>query len=81
MKTFNEIISEAGSRLHSAMLRENLLDELLLYFAPKILGIDGRGMFDLGNITEMNAALKFDIKQVESIGTDIRVLARPLRNN
>lgn len=75
----NEVLVEAGTNLHSALLRAASIDELLFYFAPKLLGDRGRGMFDLGPIGRMDEVLDLDVRERRQIGPDLRILAR-LRN-
>lgn len=72
----NEVLVEAGINLHSALLRAGAVDELLLYFAPKLLGDRGRGMFDLGPLGEMGEVLSLDVTELRQIGPDLRMLAR-----
>jgi len=72
----NEVLVEAGINLHSALLRAGTIDELLLYYAPKLLGDRGRGMFDLGELGDMGAVTALDIKELRHVGPDIRLLAR-----
>jgi len=72
----NEVLVEAGINLHSALLRAGMVDELLFYFAPKLLGDRGRGMFDLGPLGEMDEVLSLDVTQLRQIGPDMRLLAR-----
>jgi len=72
----NEVLVEAGINLHSALLRAGMVDELLFYFAPKLLGDRGRGMFDLGPLGEMDEVLSLDVTQLRQIGPDMRLLAK-----
>lgn len=72
----NEVLVEAGINLHSALLRAGMIDELLFYFAPKLLGDRGRGMFDLGPLEGMDEVLSLDVTELRQIGPDIRLLAR-----
>ncbi|MEO8157775.1 MAG: bifunctional diaminohydroxyphosphoribosylaminopyrimidine deaminase/5-amino-6-(5-phosphoribosylamino)uracil reductase RibD [Betaproteobacteria bacterium] len=72
----NEVLVEAGMNLNSALLRAGVVDELLLYLAPHMLGDAGRGMLDLGELTQMNQRLDLDIRDTRSFGPDLRVLAR-----
>lgn len=72
----NEVLVEAGINLHSALLRAGVIDELLLYYAPKLLGEHGRGMLDLGHLTEMDAVPAVDIRELRHIGPDLRMLVR-----
>lgn len=72
----NEVLVEAGINLHSALLRAGAVDELLLYFAPKLLGDRGRGMFDLGALSDMDAVPELAVTEMRQIGPDLRMLAR-----
>ena len=76
LRQLAEVLVEAGINLHSALLRAGMVDELLFYFAPKLLGDRGRGMFDLGPLGEMDEVLSLDITQLRQIGPDMRLLAR-----
>ena len=75
----NEVLIEAGINLNSALLRAGVVDELLLYLAPHLLGDAGRGMLDLGDLTQMNQRLDLDIRDMRFFGPDLRVLARPAK--
>ena len=72
----NEVLVEAGINLDSALLRAGVVDELLFYLAPLLLGDAGRGMLDLGNLTRMEQRLELDIRDTRLFGPDLRVLAR-----
>ena len=72
----NEVLVEAGMNLDSALLRAGVLDELLLYLAPHLLGDAGRGMLDLGELTQMQQRLDLQIHETRMIGSDMRILAR-----
>jgi len=74
----NEVLVEAGLNLNSALLRAGVVDELLIYLAPHMLGDAARGMFDLGELTEMNKRLQLNIQETRMIGPDLRILARPV---
>ncbi len=71
----NEILVEAGINLHSALLRAGAVDELLLYYAPKLLGARGRGMFELDGLTTMDAVPELNVTEMRQIGPDIRLRA------
>jgi diaminohydroxyphosphoribosylaminopyrimidine deaminase/5-amino-6-(5-phosphoribosylamino)uracil reductase len=73
----NEVLVEAGLNLNSALLRAGVVDELLIYLAPHMLGDAARGIFDLGELTEMNKRLQLNIQETRMIGEDLRILARP----
>ncbi len=72
----NELHVEAGHKLNASLLREGLVDELLVYLAPKLLGI-GREMAAFGPLSTLADALDFEFTQVDRIGSDLRILARP----
>jgi diaminohydroxyphosphoribosylaminopyrimidine deaminase / 5-amino-6-(5-phosphoribosylamino)uracil reductase len=72
----NEVLVEAGINLNSALLRAGLVDELLIYLAPHLLGDAGRGMLDLGAVTQMQERLALDVRETRMIGPDLRILAR-----
>ena len=71
----NELHIEAGHRLNGALVRAGLVDELLLYLAPKLLG-PGRGMADMGPLETLAQGLALQFQDVERVGPDLRVLAR-----
>jgi diaminohydroxyphosphoribosylaminopyrimidine deaminase/5-amino-6-(5-phosphoribosylamino)uracil reductase len=72
----NELHVEAGHKLNASLLREGLVDELLVYLAPRLLGI-GREMAAFGPLSSLAEALDFEFTQVDRIGHDLRILARP----
>lgn len=78
-REINEVLVEAGTTLNGALLRLGLIDELLVYYAPALLGNDARGMFALPALTEMSQRIDLDILSLDQVGQDIRVRARPRR--
>ncbi len=75
-RELNEILVESGSRLNGALLRAGLVDELVLYFAPHLLGDTARGMFDLRELTGLDQRVVLQVSDVRRIGPDLRVIAR-----
>jgi diaminohydroxyphosphoribosylaminopyrimidine deaminase/5-amino-6-(5-phosphoribosylamino)uracil reductase len=71
----NELHVEAGFKLNGSLLREGLVDELLVYLAPKLLGA-GRGMVNIGPLQELAEGVALEFGPVERVGDDLRVLAR-----
>ncbi|WP_295983967.1 bifunctional diaminohydroxyphosphoribosylaminopyrimidine deaminase/5-amino-6-(5-phosphoribosylamino)uracil reductase RibD [uncultured Variovorax sp.] len=75
----NELHVEAGHKLNGSLLREGLVDELLIYLAPKLIG-DGleiaSGMHTGGALTELTGALPLEFRGFEQIGPDLRIVAR-----
>ena len=75
-QNINSVLVEAGPRLCGALLGKGLVDELVLYQAPKLLGDEGRGLFHLPELTRLFQAPKLNIKDVRLVGQDIRITAR-----
>lgn len=73
----NEIHAEAGFKLNGSLLRAGLVDELLLYLAPMLLGDAARGMFLLPELADLAGRHDLQIISAGRIGTDLRLLARP----
>ena len=71
----NELHVEAGSKLNGSFIREGLIDEMLVYLAPCVLG-EGLSMAHFGPLTQLDQGLSMDFKSVEKIGPDVRILAR-----
>ena len=74
----NEVLVEGGEVLNGALLAQNLIDELLIYYAPKLMGSTAKGMFALPAFTQMSQAVNLGIIDMRQIGVDIRLRAKPL---
>ena len=74
----NEVHAEAGFKLNGSLLREGLVDELLLYLAPCLIGHEASGLFNLPELTTLDGKHRLQIRDLRQVGADIRVLARPL---
>jgi len=74
-KQINEVHVEAGHKLNGSLMREGLVDELLTYLAPKLMG-QGRGMTNLGPFISLSDAKPLSFHEVTQIGPDLRILAR-----
>jgi len=75
-REINELHVEAGYKLNGSLLRENLVDELVVYLAPHILGDFARGMFNLPALDDLSDRRECELKDVRSVGRDIRITAR-----
>jgi diaminohydroxyphosphoribosylaminopyrimidine deaminase/5-amino-6-(5-phosphoribosylamino)uracil reductase len=75
-RELNEIHVEGGHKLNGSLLQAGVVDELLVYLAPSVIGDSGRGMFDLPELTELSQAKALEICEVEHVGEDLRILAR-----
>jgi len=73
----NELHVEAGAKLSGALLDAGLIDELLLYVAPALIGDPARGMFErAAPLAALGATTGLAWHSVERIGGDLRVIAR-----
>lgn len=71
------ILLEGGSRLAGDMVRNGLIDEFVMFIAPKILGSDGFAPFALNGITSMADSFRLKFGHVTHIGDDLLVIAYP----
>lgn len=76
-REINEVLVEAGSALNGALLDLNLIDELLMYYAPVLLGDTAKGMFSIAALTEMHQRKPLEILDIRQTGRDIRIRAKP----
>lgn len=74
----NELLVECGARLAGALLARKLVDEIVLYIAPCLLGSGARGLFDIPPLNDMRERIELDIQEIRAIDRDIRIVARPL---
>jgi diaminohydroxyphosphoribosylaminopyrimidine deaminase / 5-amino-6-(5-phosphoribosylamino)uracil reductase len=72
----NELHVEAGEKLNASLLRAGLVDELLLYVAPRLLG-EGRAIAALGALGSLTDSLDFEFIDALRIGADLRLRLRP----
>jgi diaminohydroxyphosphoribosylaminopyrimidine deaminase/5-amino-6-(5-phosphoribosylamino)uracil reductase len=75
----NEVQVEAGATLSGALLRAGLVDEILLYQAPILLGEGGPGPFTLGELESMDERTHLEVLETCHIGADLRYRLRPGR--
>jgi diaminohydroxyphosphoribosylaminopyrimidine deaminase/5-amino-6-(5-phosphoribosylamino)uracil reductase len=75
-RELNEVLVESGNRLNGALLRFGMVDELLVYLAPHLLGDAARGMFDLGELTALDQRIELTIRDLRRVGADLRLVAR-----
>ena len=74
-REINEVHLEAGSKLHASFMRAGLVDELLVYLAPRLLG-PGQGLVALPALQSLDQATALDFISCERIGPDLRIVAR-----
>ncbi|QCI23971.1 bifunctional diaminohydroxyphosphoribosylaminopyrimidine deaminase/5-amino-6-(5-phosphoribosylamino)uracil reductase RibD [Buchnera aphidicola (Macrosiphoniella sanborni)] len=70
----NNIWVEAGSQLSGFLLKQNLIDELIIYIAPKILGHEAKPLCMVYNQLKLSNALQFNFQDICQIGPDIRLI-------
>jgi diaminohydroxyphosphoribosylaminopyrimidine deaminase/5-amino-6-(5-phosphoribosylamino)uracil reductase len=71
----NDILIESGSILAGAFIEQNLVDELILYQAPKLLGSEGKSLVNLPNTIKLEDAKALTLNSVSMVGSDIRLTA------
>jgi diaminohydroxyphosphoribosylaminopyrimidine deaminase/5-amino-6-(5-phosphoribosylamino)uracil reductase len=74
-REINELHVEAGHRLNGSLVREALVDEWLVYLAPKLIG-PGRDMANFGPLTTLDQAVPLEFKSSTMLGPDLRIVAR-----
>ncbi|MEQ6340366.1 MAG: bifunctional diaminohydroxyphosphoribosylaminopyrimidine deaminase/5-amino-6-(5-phosphoribosylamino)uracil reductase RibD [Gammaproteobacteria bacterium] len=72
----NEVLLEAGPTLSGAMLRAGLIDELIIYMAPHLMGDAARGLFHLPELVGMDQRIAMDIIDIRAVGKDWRITAK-----
>ena len=69
----NEVLLEAGATLNGAMLQAGLIDELVIYMAPHLMGDAARGLFHLPGLQAMCDRIDLDIIDIRAVGKDWRI--------
>lgn len=72
----NEVHAEAGGKLNGSLLGAGLVDELLLYVAPCLIGDQAQGLFHLPELTALANKPMVRWHEVRQVGTDLRLIAR-----
>jgi len=67
----NEVMIEAGAKLSGAFINADLVDRLVIYMAPKILGDEARGLLHLPELEKLSQAKHFNLLSTRMVGTDI----------
>lgn len=77
-REINEVFVEAGQCLNGALLAQQRIDELVLFYAPMLIGGDARNLFAMPALTAMQQAIHLNVLDVRQVGADIRVRAKPV---
>lgn len=72
-RQINSVWVEAGPQLAGALLQAGVVDELIVYIAPKLLGSDARGLCELAGLTSLAQAPEFVFSDVRQVGPDLRL--------
>ena len=72
----NELHVEAGAKLNGSFVRAGLIDEWLVYLAPRLLG-SGRDLATFGPLTHLDQSVDLRLQAVDRVGDDLRLLLRP----
>lgn len=75
-REINELWVEAGARLAGRLLDESLVDELVIYMAPKLLGSNARPLADIADVQQLTDARRLAIVETRQIGEDLRIRLR-----
>jgi len=74
---FNEVLVESGPVLAGALLDAGLVDELVIYLAPMLLGATARSAFATRELLDLSDATRFHCLETRSIGRDLRLTLTP----
>ena len=74
-RQINEVMVEAGPTLNGELLQQNLVDELIIYMAPCIMGDVARGLFTLPGLEKMHDRIELTINDIRAVGRDWRINA------
>lgn len=73
----NEVLVESGAVLAGGFLQAGLVDQIIVYLAPLLMGDRGRGLFHLAGLEQMEDRLQLAIEDIRAVGDDWRIQARP----
>lgn len=76
----NEVWTECGATLAGSLLREQLVDELVLYLAPRLLGSDAAPLVQLTGLTALSEQPPWQVHDLQRVGGDVRIMLRPARS-
>ncbi|WP_438865264.1 bifunctional diaminohydroxyphosphoribosylaminopyrimidine deaminase/5-amino-6-(5-phosphoribosylamino)uracil reductase RibD [Neptunicella sp.] len=74
----NSVWVEAGAGLAGALLEAKLVDEIILYIAPKIMGDKSRNLLNLPLFERMQQAIELQWQDVRQVGDDLKIVAKPI---
>ncbi len=77
-KEANEILVESGPTLAGSLLQAGLVDELIIYMAPVLLGHEAKALLNLSGIKSMDARMKLEFTDIRMVGQDFRITLKPV---
>jgi diaminohydroxyphosphoribosylaminopyrimidine deaminase/5-amino-6-(5-phosphoribosylamino)uracil reductase len=77
-REINEVLLECGPTLAGAFLQAGLVDELIVYLAPHLMGDSARGLFRLPGLERMQDRIALEWLDVRQVGSELRITARPV---
>ena len=72
----NDVLVEAGPTLSGAFIEAELVDELIVYIAPRLLGSDAKPLLEIHGLQSLAESHQFQVSQLDRIGDDIRVILK-----
>ncbi len=76
-----EVLLEAGATLSTTFIQAGLVDELIIYIAPKLLGSDARALLNIVGLESMSDSIDFSISDLRQMGSDIRLVLKPSQSD
>lgn len=76
LQGFNEVLFECGPKLNGALMAAGIVDEWVIYMAPRVLGDQGRGLFHLPGLERLADAPHLKLTECRQIGQDLRLTIR-----
>ncbi|GAA6203586.1 bifunctional diaminohydroxyphosphoribosylaminopyrimidine deaminase/5-amino-6-(5-phosphoribosylamino)uracil reductase RibD [Thalassotalea sp. SU-HH00458] len=75
-KEYNEVLIESGMTLAGAFIEQNLVDELVLYQAPKLMGHEGKGLLNMPFVQALSQAKTLTFSDITLVGADLKITAK-----
>ena len=76
IRGLNDVLIESGAQLSGAFIEQDLVNELILYQAPKLMGGDGKNLVEMPGIINLNQAKTVTISDIRMVGSDIRITSQ-----
>jgi diaminohydroxyphosphoribosylaminopyrimidine deaminase/5-amino-6-(5-phosphoribosylamino)uracil reductase len=77
-REMNEVLIETGSTLAGSYMSQGLVDEMIVYIAPHLMGAEAKGLMQLPGLESMQDRVDLDIVDMRQVGKDLRITAKPL---